>query len=529
MRGHPQTMLIAAVFLGFSIITPTRLLSHEVDHYNVPLGKTWVDQSEYWNSLLFDAVTKAVISVNRDIQAAEKIPLASARRARVSALQHPSTVTFRVRKNLPSAFMAIEKLEMRYRLQRAGRHSSNLLMAHKPSPWNSTYGHVPLLPDPRQLTRMTIMRCSLIQVHGQKMGTDKIGHFIAMGYYYYVAYSASRAAGKPHNEALEQARHIGVDGPISEKGVVGMLPTGVISNADLAANYTGMKFYLNVTQPVMLKGANYPPMLVRNGDYWKLQPHVTRNGDYFSAFISEHYDEALNPCVFESVSREQIRRAIRKNRDTLLRFYAGDDTAKMSPRYFAKKSSKLTTYYGEDYGHVGDASTLIYLADILFDGRTQPPQVSRQELHPQVDLQLIAPQEVTLGTQRQFAVAVTNLTDNPLDTIKVTSKLPATMAIRQLDVTAEFDRVENEVHWKLQKLAPGERRLLRFDAAAIAGKEVNYETRVEMAGKGTIARANRRLTAHSTTATRDYPQVATGVPRQRIPRTGVSTLPIIQR
>ena len=529
MQGHPQTMLITALFVGISIITPTRLLGHEVDHFNLPLGKQWVDQGEYWNSLLFEAVAKAVAGINRDIEAAEKIPLASARRARLGSLRHPSTVTFRVRKNLPSAFMAIERLEMQYRLQRAATQSNDVLIAHKPSPWNSTYGHAPLLPDPRQFTRMTIMRCSLIQVHGQKMGTDKIGHFIAMGYYYYVAYSASRAAGNSHDSALEQARRIGVDGPISEKGVVGMLPTGVISNADLVANYAGMKFYLNVTQPVMLKGVNYPPMLIRNGNYWKLQSHVTRDSPYFSAFISEHYDEALNPCVFEPISRGQIRNVVQKNRDTLLSFYAGDDEAKMTPRYFAEKTSKLKTYYGEDYGHVGDASDLIYLADILFEGRSQLPRASGQKPHPQVNIQPIGPREVSIGGQRHFAVAVTNLTDAPLESLQVSTSLPTNMAVRHLDGTAEFDRLENEIHWKLQTLAPRETELLRFQASAVAGQAAEYKVRVELAGAGTIARSQKLVKIQSTPVTQDVPPVAKGVPRQRIPQIGVAALPIVRR
>jgi|GEM_PF-4886319 len=530
MQGRPQTMLITFFFLGFSIFSSTHLLGHEVDHYNLPLGKQWVDQGEYWNNLLFDAVAKAVNAVNRDIHAAQQIPIPAARQARIKALQHPSTVTFRVRKHLPSAFMAIERLEMQYRLQRANTRDANRVIAHKPNALSSTYGHVPLLPDPRQLSRMTLMRCSLIQVHGQKMGTDKIGHFIAMGYYYYVAYSASRASGASHEEALNQARQIGVDGPISEKGVVGMLPTGVISNADLVANYVGMKFYLNITQPVTLKGASYPAMLVSEGNYWRLRPHITRNSDYFSAFISEHYDEALNPCVFEPISRGQIRNIVRKNRDTLLRFYAGDDRTKMTPQYFAEKSKQLATYYGEPYGHIGDTSNLIYLSDVLFEGESRITRTAAQQPPPQIGLQPVGPRSLTMGGQSQFAVAVTNQTETPLEAIKVSAELPVTMVVSHLHETAEFDRPHNAIHWHVKRLGPHETKLLRFQASAVSGQAANYEVRAELAGVGTVALAQKALQIHRTAnASHDTPRVAKGAPRQRIPQTGASALPTVQR
>ena len=76
---------------------------------------------------------------------------------------------------------------------------------------------------------------------------------------------------------------------------MGEIPTGDYSNADMAANYIGMKFYINVTEPVMLRGRRMAPMVVRDGDFFRLRPEVPPETGYFAQIVSDQHDEVLEP------------------------------------------------------------------------------------------------------------------------------------------------------------------------------------------------------------------------------------------
>ena len=86
-----------------------------------------------------------------------------------------------------------------------------------------------------------------------------------------------------------------------------MLTTGIRSNADLAANYAGFKFYRNLTEEVRIGDRVMPPMLVRQGPYWRLNDQVQPDSDFFTAFITPHWNEALNPNVYAIVTDARVR------------------------------------------------------------------------------------------------------------------------------------------------------------------------------------------------------------------------------
>ncbi|NIP84080.1 MAG: hypothetical protein GTO03_00360, partial [Planctomycetales bacterium] len=336
--------------------------AHEVDQHSVPVGEQFVDHGDYWNRLLFQAVAGALVATNDDITRARRVKLAPLRAARLAHLHAPATFTWRVRKNLPTALWAIESLEMQMRLARHRDEATGRLLGYRAPLIDSTYSHPPGLPDVRQLNRMLLMRCSTIKVHGQYLGTDKIGHFLAMGYLYYQVYRAARLSGQSQEDALGLSVQVNRWGPLSEQMFLGMIPTGVYSNADMAANYVGMKYYVNVTEPVKLQGRLYPAMVQRVGDYWRLSPHVRPDGDFFAAFVSEHFDEVLNPSLFVRGTRGRVRRAIQRQGTQLVHWYAQDRRAAWTPHYYEKVARDCRTYYGEPYGHAGQSEQLVTVA-----------------------------------------------------------------------------------------------------------------------------------------------------------------------
>jgi len=98
---------------------------------------------------------------------------------------------------------------------------------------NSIYGDLGFFQFfPHYLVEMG----SVINIKGHVIGIDKLGHFIGIGYHYFeIAY----LEGLGIEEALKY-------GESYERGFFGLITTGVYSYGDLAANYLGMKFWMQI-------------------------------------------------------------------------------------------------------------------------------------------------------------------------------------------------------------------------------------------------------------------------------------------
>lgn len=347
---------------------------HEVDQYDIPEGTDLVDHGDYWDQLLYRAVERGVAKTNQAIDDTRRLLIVpGVRQARLAQLQSPSHLTWAVRHQLPNAVMAIAgtewKLHQAPQAKEGQSQDNKAVNLYYSSPLSGTYSKLPWWPDPRILTRISLLRSSAVKVHGQYIGVDKLAHFTGMGAWYYAYYQAARAAGKSQSEAIAVARSIGKYGPLSETWLVGGIPTGIYSNADMAANYVGLKYYINLTEPVTIRGELRGPMVVWDGDRWQIQPFV--KPEYFAQFMSPHFDEVLNPCLYEWTFRDRVRVAVHERRRGILSRYAGGDLERRSPEYFDAVLADCLTYYGEDYGHSGQVDKLITVAKVCFD----PPGV----------------------------------------------------------------------------------------------------------------------------------------------------------
>ena len=77
-----------------------------------------------------------------------------------------------------------------------------------------------------------------VQVGGIRMGADKFGHMLGMSRPYYRRYQRWRRRGKSIEEAVARAVRWGAR---AETRIVGGLVDGVVSYADLEANYQGLE------------------------------------------------------------------------------------------------------------------------------------------------------------------------------------------------------------------------------------------------------------------------------------------------
>jgi len=148
-----------------------------------------------------------------------------------------------------------------------------------------------------------------------------------------------------------------------EQFLFGTVSTGIFSNADMAANYAGFKFFQNLAETVVVKGRPVAPLVVQSGVFWRLNIQVRPGSEWFCAFVSDHWNEALNPNLYESSMRPGIRRVLRGRAERIVEFYTRKDGRPNEAAYFDDLARELSTYYGETYGHSGQFEKLMTIGN----------------------------------------------------------------------------------------------------------------------------------------------------------------------
>lgn len=368
--------------------------AHDTDQFSVPQGQEIADVGPMLSVRYTRDIRRAVDKLNDKIQWAiehqDKAPRPVRRPAnrpgrRVSSrgpdpeavlrrAQSPGGVADAVNSEFGSAVALIEDLERELHSNRIKRRFDGKLPAYKAkSDWNSIYNEAYSPIDPRNIS--AIFHASTINMYGTYLGTDKIGHFVDMGYHYYKTYHNQIEKGNTEQEAMAKAVEIGTDGIFSEKGLLGFLTAGSYSNADLISNYVGCLFYRNLTEPVMLEGQVYEPIVVRDGDFWKVRDDID-DEQLFARFISDHWNEALNPSLYEPLMRDTVRKAVQERNPSLLDWYKDRYGDQDPAEYFTDLARELSTYYGQDYGHGGDWERLIHIGNTI-----QQPDPDTRKVH----------------------------------------------------------------------------------------------------------------------------------------------------
>lgn len=335
--------------------------AHETDQFTVPAGKRFADLGEFFNAVVYETVERGVKRTNEKIRRAME---ADRGPGYVAYLQSPEVLGRNVWGEFSSAFFLIEHYEKLVHNESFMKRYPGRVVGYRQTIRN-IYQHVHFPLDPRQFFRL--WHASTMQVYGVYMGPDKLGHFTDMGHKYFKAYRRALKAGADRQEAFRRAVEVGTKGLLfSESGMVGYGSAGAYSNADLAANYAGFKFYVNLTEPQRIKGVMQPPIVVLRDGLWRISPDDRRELPFFELFVSDHFNEALNPSLFERGMRPAVRAAVAARADKILLWYADDNGNRRPRRYFEAMLGELSTYYGEDYGHRGSPDELVSIANTCY-------------------------------------------------------------------------------------------------------------------------------------------------------------------
>jgi hypothetical protein len=198
-----------------------------------------------------------------------------------------------------------------------------------------------------------------VNVYGSQFGIDKIAHFFQQGYTYYKKYNDALAAGFSPEKAAEKAVRWG---QMTERSFYGTLVSGVYSNADLCANYVGMKFYQNLARPIKIGDSTKPAVLVFEDGIWRFNVKTELRENLLKPFFSDHLNEALNPSIFIAGLRSFVRRTVRKQ--SCKQWF--EVYPNLTQTELKEKSGELTLWNGEDYGFT-DSNNFVTIANTCFD------------------------------------------------------------------------------------------------------------------------------------------------------------------
>jgi hypothetical protein len=358
----PFSSARAAALLAV-VLTCFGVSANETDQFLLPTDRPFADVGPLITGAHYSVLQDITEDLNKQIRRAQDIGNPERRRTRLEALHSPRRLADMVRHEFGAGFfetLGVESL-LKRKAARAAFPDGTYLRYQRPD-WIYSFAHLPI--DPRNLP--LLVPSSTIRVYGHYIGTDKLGHFHDLGHYYFRDFVGKLASGRSDEEAVDEVVRTYSRGIISERSIIGFVATGVHSNADLASNYMGFKFYRNLTEPVMLQGREHPPLLVLVGGYWKLNTHVRPDSDFMAPFFSDHWNEALNPCEYEWGLRNAIRRKLHARSDEVLAFYCDVDERPRDPQYFADLADDLASYHGEDYGHFSDEGPSMSIATACF-------------------------------------------------------------------------------------------------------------------------------------------------------------------
>ncbi len=184
-----------------------------------------------------------------------------------------------------------------------------------------------------------------VKIYGVEFGTDKIAHIFQQGYTYYKIYKHAAEKGLSPEKAARKANNWG---RMTERTFYGTLISGVYSNADLAANYAGMKFYQNLTHEIRIGETTRPAILVLKDGFWEFNQPENLRENLLKPFITNHLNEALNPSIFIKLFwlDSYVRETVRKHSCAAWR----KEFPGRTQTDFAEITEHLKLWHGEDYG-----------------------------------------------------------------------------------------------------------------------------------------------------------------------------------
>ncbi len=137
-----------------------------------------------------------------------------------------------------------------------------------------------------------------IVVNGVRIGTDKLSHFVSLGWQLYESYRHLVHHGVPPAQATLRALRGGFDG--ERYYLLGYRTSGILSLSDLESDYEGMLFYRD------LCGGD-DPVLERTGHGWRVRRPID-----LARYVTPEWDESYEPQIFRPGRWKKVKPVLRQ-------------------------------------------------------------------------------------------------------------------------------------------------------------------------------------------------------------------------
>lgn len=349
---------IVGLFLCAVLVIQTAL-AFETDQYNLP-PEPLADIGDEVTQYTEENLRKAVDKINAEILVRQnclennpakiKCKSAEKERARLAFLRSEDALSRQVYNLLGAGFIPFTK---------SGTWMNSHRFIKQPARYKTGYRKSIFVLFPTNYLTIS----PTVNLYDVQFGTDKIAHFFQQGYTYYKIYNRALATDLTPDEAAKKAIRWG---KLTEQTYFGTLVSGVYSNADMVANFVGMKFYQGLTREIKIGNATRPAILVLKNGIWTFNENADLSEVLIKPFLTNHHNEALNPSVFISGLRSSVRRIVRKQSCQKWR----KQFPNFSQADFDKISRELTLWHGEDYGF-SDSKSFVTIANTCFGDKVQ--------------------------------------------------------------------------------------------------------------------------------------------------------------
>lgn len=332
--------------------------AHESDQYSLPVGRDFANLGSYFSAIFEAAVEAAVADTNSEIDDA----LAAAQPGQLERLQSSDYIASQVWAQLFIAMPTNELLDATLQSEPVRALYPGLVTVHWAVP--SIYDDPLLLLDISKFVR-SLFRAATVDIDGTVLGTDKIVHFVNVGRIYHAKYEELRRQGLADEPAVAATIRATSANPFySEDGFLGIFSTGIHSNADLAADLAGFKFYRNLSETVRIGTRQLGPMLQRDGPHWRVV--MPAGSQRFAAFVTPHWNEVLNPNRYLDYVAWRVRVTARERCADVLEAYRDSRGRRMNRAMFQALAGELSTYFGAAYDHATNAQDPVSVSELCF-------------------------------------------------------------------------------------------------------------------------------------------------------------------
>jgi hypothetical protein len=194
-------------------------------------------------------------------------------------------------------------------VRRAIRHRFTYVLFQKPEIWaihTATIDRIPATADEEELYREQYLYGGTSQldsirfmppsptilVNGVRIGTDKLSHFTSVGAWMFLSYKEAMRKGESEADAVVHAMEVGMS---TERTILGGSSSGVMSLADIEANYHGLVFWKSLC-------GGSDPRLELTASGWRLK----RPFD-IGPYVTPEWDESWQPSVYKSSRWKKVK------------------------------------------------------------------------------------------------------------------------------------------------------------------------------------------------------------------------------